>query len=215
MERYIIKLLRDTPLHYKGEVLTISEFRRSYYKLAAKDKSDDYLVQEFKNNATYLTKWFELIDLSVNKFKEGNWVWHKKLKKALLVVTQCYGKEWKPNNVSLDAVNSYTDIYIRKATQQEIDEWDLCSFCNDTILIGQRESYYFNDIWREIKGVSDICRSYISYTTLMNSYNLRHIDDNKNSIYSDLDVIPNGLKIGCKIISHQDIMDIAKYLKLV
>jgi hypothetical protein len=215
---YTIKVLKDTPFDKANTILSLKEFRERYTYIFNKDNSDQfifhYLTEGYKNDYhdIPLDSFFEVIAKDINDFKVGDWIWHEKLQEACNVVEHnTYYNKWKPNYATIDAVNGRPDIYKRLATPEEIQKYDLHSFCDGEVLIGQHKCYYFNTVWKELIGVKENILHYINYFKISTD-KIKVIYDNEES--SKWLCTLNGLKVGCKEISHQEIIQISNILKI-
>ena len=208
-----IKVLKDTPFDKKDTLLTPEEFSKKYNYVYVREKTDlqlfTYLEQEYKleqETPKYgIGSWFQVVE--DNSFKIGDWVWNELMKQALYIVEgNKYGKEWYPNMCTINAVNENPEICRRKATQEEIDFYNLESFCNEKVLIGQFRCYYFHNVWKPLTGVRYNIEKYLQI-----SKELGEVYTSDSTWNSRL----NGLKVGCTEISHEDILKIAKIFKLM
>lgn len=219
---YKVKILNDTPFDFAGDELTISDFRLKYGYICSNDVTDEELIQylrEYQNNPVTRTcqqsvaGWFEVIEIPTNNLRVGDWVWHEGLKKAFCVtVYSSESKYWRPNYVSFEAANKFVDTYKRKATQKEIDLFNLSLFCDDRVLIGRAACYYYDGAWKQLTGVKD---NVLNYINSINGYRDMSTLNSDNEIQNFWTCTPNGLKIGCMSISHDEVIKIAKYLKLI
>jgi hypothetical protein len=221
MNKYNIKILENTPSHSKYTVISIEDFRKFYPTIINEHNSDEFLInylkQGYKNDNLDIdySKWFEVIEIKRNNFKVGDWVWHEGEKQAFTVVIykNDYQKEWKPNHASLEAVNQCPGIWKRLATKEEIQYYDLHSFCSNQILIGNYKCYYFNNVWKDLIGIHKNITKYLQYQKEL--FGVSTLKQFSSDIESTWDCKPNGLKVGCKEISHEEIIEIAKILKLM
>lgn len=219
---YKIKILNDSPFDFAGDELTISDFRLKYGYICSNDVTDEELIQylrEYQNNPVTRTRqqsvagWFEVIEVPTNNFRVGDWVWHEGLKKAFCVtVYPSEGEYWKPNYVSFEAANKFVDIYKRKATQEEIDLYVLSLFCDGRVLIGRTTCYYFNNTWKPLSGVVANVTQYLKSSAEYRNINVLSPEHEIQNFWT---CKPNGLKIGCVSVSHDEIIKIAKHLKLI
>lgn len=214
---YNIKILQDTPFDKAYTVLSIEAFRLKYTYLINTHNSDYFLVnyikEGYKNDYrdVDLSKWFEVIEL--NSFKCEDWVWHEGLKKAYTIVLDNHivNKEFRPNYVTLAAVNANPQIYKRLATKEEIDYYNLTSFCDGKVLIGQHKCYYFNNVWKELTGIhANILYYFECYKKPTDKIKV----DYNGSIDNSWLCTFNGLKVGCQVITHEEVIQIANILKL-
>lgn len=213
---YNIKILQDTPFDKANTVLSIEAFRLKYYYLVNTHNSDYFLVNYIKEGYKKefldidLSKWFEVIEL--NSFKCGDWVWHEGDKKAYTIVIDNYErKEFRPNYCTLSAVIANPQIYKRLATKEEIEYYNLTSFCDSSVLIGQHKCYYFNNIWKELTGIREnIAHYYKCYKEPCAKIKVNYNGSIDNTWLCTF----NGLKVGCKEITHEDVVLIGNILKL-
>ncbi len=220
MFQYNIKILVDTPFDRKYSILSIEEFRKKYEYLINKDNSDEfvinYLTKGYKNDYhdIDLSQFFEVVEKPINNFKVGDWVWHEGEKKAYTTVVykNDYQKEWRPNYASIEAVNNNPNTWKRLATKDEITYYDLHSFCDGQILIGQYKCYYFVNVWKDLICIHKNITKYLEYQKKFHGVSV--LKQFSSDIESTWDCKPNGLKVGCKEIKHDDIIQIAKILKL-
>lgn len=205
-----VKILRDTPMHNADSVISINEFLVIYGSLF--DSVTDEAINNYATGPSYKLLWFKVIEEP--RFKVGDWIWHEKLRKAFNVIDWNIDTIMKPNECTISAANTYPDVYKRHANSDEIKYYTLHLFCDDTVLIGQSECYYFNHIWKPIINVYWIVNSYIQALKT-----LRNIEvlDSKNEIENGygFQTKLHGLKVGCQVIYHDDVMKIAKILKLI
>jgi hypothetical protein len=214
LETYKIKVLKDTPFDNAGTILGIDQFRFRYNYIHAKSVDDDEIIEYLKKDKSF-EKWFEVIEIPTNNFRVGDWVWHEGKKKAFCVVTGNHDSDpkwWKPNYVSFAAANQFTETYKRKATQNEINYYDLVSFCDKRVLIGQSECYYFSNVWKPLIGVYKAIANYI--TASKNYFEISTLKDS-TEIEASWECTLNGLKIGCTKVEHKEVIEIAKHLKLL
>jgi len=220
--KHNIKILENTPIHSKNTIISIEDFRKYYPSIVNEYNSDEFLInylkQGYKNDSLDIdySKWFEVIEIKENNFKIGDWVWHEKEKKAFIIVNwtvdNSFQKEWKPNYISLDAANNCIETYKRLATKEEIEYYDLYSFCDGSVLIGQYKCYYFNNVWKELIRVHRNITKYLQFQEeFFKVFTLKQFS---SEIENSFDCKPNGLKVGCKEISHDDVIKIGKILKL-
>jgi len=217
--KYKIKILKDTPFDRTSTMLSITEFREKYRYLINSDNSDEfvvhYLTSGYLNDylGTELNKWFEVVEIPENNFRVGDWVWHEGSKQAFVVMIHQVGKEWKPNHVSFEAANDFTEIYKRKATQAEINYYDLVHYAEKTILIGQYKSYYYNNIWKELIGISKLILQYIEASKNLSQISV--LVNNTSEVEHSYTTTLSGITVGCKHVPHQEVLLIAKHLKLI
>lgn len=220
MSKYKIKILKDTPFDTEKDTLSIADFRLKYGFICANGVTDneliDYLKECKSHNSLKQTDkywpsdWFEVIE-SINNFVSGDWIWHEENKIAYTVVHYEEDKKWRPNYCSLEAANSFTDTYRRKATQEEINKFNLTSFCDGQILIGKYKNYYFNSVWKELGNVEKNITQYINSLQKFDPINVLTNRDTETSWLCEF----NGLRVGCTKISHDEVMKIAACLNLV
>jgi hypothetical protein len=222
MNKYNIRILKDTPTHPENTIISIEHFRKFYPSIISEHNTDEFLINYlkhgYKNDSLDIdySKWFEVVEVRRNNFKVGSWVWHEILKKAFLIVNwavdNSFQKEWRPNYISLEAANTCLEAYKRLATQEEINYYDLYYFCDGQVLIGEYKCYYFNNVWKELKGVQANIKYYFEcykkYTDKIS------VHCNEDSIANNWLCTFNGLKVGCKVISHEEIISIASILKI-
>lgn len=221
---YKVKILKDTPFDEEGSCIDLKEFRNKYSYLFINDTSDSELIQYLKDERklqieahfrNQIGDWFEPIEIDVNDFKIGDWIWHEKLNVAFCVNHyNAADPSWRPNYCSLEAANSYTNIYKRKATKEEIEKADLKSFINGKVLIGRTVSYYHHNVWKELKNVEKVVKSYIHKTNFEGKFNDINVTYDGRGEF-EWGVKFNGLKVGCREISHEDVIAIAKWLKII
>jgi hypothetical protein len=220
MFQYNIKILKDTPFDKAYTILSPEAFRIKYSYLINTHNSDkflaDYLNGKYKEDHLdiELSDWFEVIETPMNNFKVGDWVWHEGEKKAYTTVVykNDYQKEWRPNYASIEAVNNNPNTWKRLATKDEITYYDLHSFCEGQILIGQYKCYYFVNVWKDLICIHKNITKYLEYQKEFHGVSV--LKQFSSDIESTWDCKPNGLKVGCKEIKHDDIIQIAKILKL-
>ena len=220
MFQYNIKILKDTPFDKAYTILSPEAFRIKYSYLINTHNSDkflaDYLNGKYKEDHLdiELSDWFEVIETPMNNFKVGDWVWHEGVKKAYTTVDYKYDfqKEWRPNYASIEAVNNNPNTWKRLATKDEITYYDLHSFCDGQILIGQYKCYYFVNVWKDLICIHKNITKYLEYQKEFHGVSV--LKQFSSDIESTWDCKPNGLKVGCKEIKHDDIIQIAKILKL-
>lgn len=222
MKEYKIKVLKDTPFDKAGTELSISDFRIKYNYICTNDVSNSKLIAYLKNewelqNSYYsdstIANWFEVIEVPTYNFGMGSWVWHEELKQAFCVMPFSNDRKWRPNYVSFEAANSYTGTYKRKATQEEIDYYDLVSYCDGDVLIGRYKCYYHINTWKELVGVQRNVATYI--IAIKNLSNINYLVQDSSEISNEFKCTFNGLKVGCKTVSHDDVIKIAKQLKII
>lgn len=220
MENYRIKVLKDTPIDKANTTLSIPEFRERYSYIINKDNSDKFLI-DFINgchsdNSLYseyrVANWFEVINLTPT-FKIGEYVWNEDTSQAYFIVDYIStGVNWKPNYTSFSAANTYKDVYKRLATCDEIANYRLIEYCDGKVLVGKYTSWYHDSkIWRKLTNVYDVVLHYMkcTYSKSVNTMNV-----NEKDIYQNYTVAQNGLKIGCLIVSHEEILKIADQLDI-
>ena len=221
MYKYNIKILENTPIHSKNTIISIEDFRKYYPTIVNTHNTDEFLInylkQGYKNDSLNIdySKWFEIVEIKKNSFKVGDWVWHEKEQRAFTIVhwtvDNSFCKEWKPNYITLDAANDFTETYRRLATQKEIEYYNLHSFCNGQVLIGEYKCYYFSNIWKELRGVQGNIKHYFDcYKKHTAKISVHYSDSIENTWLCTF----NGLKVGCKIISHEEVVLIANILKI-
>lgn len=220
MKTYSIKVLQDTPFDKAYTILSIDEFRARYNHLVNKHNSDDflinYLTKGYKSDRydIDLSKWFEIIEKKLNNFKAGDWIWHKGEKRAYTVVTwRGLDKSWRPNYCSVEAANSCTETYKRKATQEEIDFYDLTAVCDNNVLIGHYKCYYFNNVWKDLIGVYKNISAYLGI--IKQFHDVSTLKQSSSDLENTWNCTPNGLKVGCYKLDHDDVIFIAKKLNLL
>jgi len=223
MNKYNIKILKNTPTHSEHTVISIEDFRKYYPSIVNEHNTDQFLInylkQGYKNDSLDIdySKWFEVVEIRRNNFKVGDWVWHEKEKKAFTIVhwtvDNSFCKEWRPNYVSLEVTNTYLETYKRLATQEEIKYYDLHAFCNGQVLIGEYKCYYFNNVWKELICIHKNITKYLQYQKEF--FNVNTLKQFSSEVENSFDCKPNGLKVGCKEISHDEITKIAKILNLI
>lgn len=216
---YNIKILKDTPFDKKDTVLSIEAFRLKYNYLINTHNSDVFLVSYLNggylkyNLDTDLSEWFEVIEIR-DSFKAGDWVWHEGEKKAYtIVIDSNQTKEFRPNYCTLAAVNACPGIYKRLATTDEICYYNLFSYCDGQILIGEHKCYYFNNVWKELITIHKNITKYIQYQKEF--YTVSTLKQFSSEIEATWSCVPNGLKVGCMEIPHNEVIEIAKKLKLI
>jgi len=222
MKQYKIKILKETPLDAEGNILTLDEWKTRYKYRFTSRISDveliDWLKLERKtqldapSKSNVVGKWFEVIE-EKPKFIIGDWVWHEGLKRAFVAMPHTIGKEFRPNYITIEAANSYTDVYKRLATAEEIKEYDLVAFHDSSILIGKYKSYYWNYIWHEIIGIEHNINKYIKRNEAF--CKISQLCNGTTNIEQSWDCTLNGLKVGCEVISHDEVIYIAKILNLI
>lgn len=223
MIQYNIKILENTPIHSKYTVISLEEFRNCYPSIVNKHNTDNFLInylkEGYKNDSLDIdySKWFEVLEINRNTFKVGDWVWHESEKKAFKIVDwkvdHSFQKEWLPNYVSLESTNTNVNTYKRLSTKEEIEYYDLHSFCDGQVLIGQYKSYYFNNVWKDLISIHKNITKYLQIQKEFNKVStLKRFSSDIENTY---DCKLNGLKVGCKEISHDDVLKIAKILKLI
>lgn len=225
METHKIKMLRDTPFDNANAVISISEFRDRYSRFVHKDNSDEFIInyvrEGYKSDRHDIDfgKWFEVVEVPVNNFRAGDWVWHEGLQKAFYAVTasqvNSMTKEWQPNHVSFAAANKYVEIYKRKATDAEIEQFDLVKFGYSDILIGQYKCYYYKNVWKEFIGVHKSVSGYIVKSKEQKLNEVSILKQGTSYIEDSWECNLNGLKVGCMAIPHDEVIGIARILKLI
>jgi hypothetical protein len=213
---YNIKILQDTPFDKANTVLSIEAFRLKYTYLVNTHNSDyfvvNYIREDYKKEHLDidLSKWFEVIE--INSFKCGDWVWHEGLKQAFTIVIDNYErKEFRPNYCTLSSVINNPQIYKRLATKEEIQYYDLTSFCDGSVLIGQFKCYYFNNIWKELIGVKKNVLHYLKcFKEPTEKIYVMYNNKEERKFLCTF----NGLKVGCQEITHQEVIQIAYILKI-
>ena len=213
---YTIKILQNTPFDKANTILSIEEFRLKYKYLINPGNSDYFLVNylrgDYKNYSldVNLSEWFEVIEL--DSFKCGDWVWHEGIKRAYtIVIDSSTIKEFRPNCCTLNSVNANPQIYKRLATKEEIAYSDLDSFCDGSVLIGQYKCYYFNNVWKELTGVRENIVHYLKcFKEPTDKIKVMYQGEEQNKWLCTF----NGLKVGCQVISHEEVIQIANILKL-
>ena len=214
-----IKVLKDTPFHKKDEVIDANTFGSYYNGAIIKPMKEWDIIQwlekenklEQENPRYGIGSWFQVVEDT--SFKVGDWVWNELMKQALYIVEgNKYGKEWYPNMCTINAVNENPEICRRKATQEEIDFYNLESFCNEKVLIGQFCCYYFHNVWKPLVGIS---RNISTYINTVYFQDIGVLKQNSSETELTYNCRINGLKVGCTEISHEDILKIAKILKLM
>jgi hypothetical protein len=217
--KYKIKVLKDTPFDVKNTILSLDEFRLKYGYLISSDNSDQFVISYLKNgflndhHDITLSKWFEVVEIPENSFRVGDWVWHEDLKRAFCIMIHCIGKEWRPNYISLDAAHQFVDTFKRKATQEEINYYDLVVYAEKSILIGQYKSYYFNVVWKELIGISRVLLQYIELNKNLSQISI--LVGNTSEVDQTYITTLSGIIVGCKHVPHQELLLIAKHLKLI
>ena len=220
-----IKILKDTPFHKKDTKLTIEDFRAVYNWICVNSVSDEDLVKYIKDYTSHpqlkvaegnISDWFGVIEEYDYVYRVGDWVWHEQLKRAFCVVIHnaenLYGKDFKPNYVTFEAANQNAGTtYKRKATQEEIDMFDLRFFCDKRILVGQTKCYYYSNTWKELKGVRANVEIYMA--ALKSIMSPIYVSKITPPITYDCKL--NGIKVGCLSISHEEILEIAIELGLM
>lgn len=219
---YNIKILENTPIHSKGIIISIEDFRKFYPTIVNEYNSDEFLInylkEGYKNDNLDIdySKWFEVIKIKTNNFKIGDWVWHENEQRAFTIVSctlnDSFTKRWKPNYTSLEAANKYVEFYKRLATQEEIKYYDLHSFCDGEVLIGEYKCYYFNNVWKDLIGIHRNITKYLQFQKEF--FKISTLKQFSSEIENSFNCKPNGLKVGCKEVLHDDVIKIAKILKL-
>lgn len=220
---YKVKILKDTPFDREGESITLKEFRNRYGYVFTDDTSDSELVEFLKTERKLqlespfhhqIGDWFEVIELSSKKFSMGDWVWHEQLKSAFCVMPYIPNdQQWRPNHVSFDAANNNVDIYKRKATQAEINDADLMSYLDGAVLIGRTRAYYHDNVYKEINGIQRTISLYIQKTNHLPAF--KPFDFPSDDRLNGWSIQFLGLKVGCKEIPHEDIIKMAKFLRII
>lgn len=220
---YKIKILKDTPWDVAGTELTISDFRLKYGYICTRDIPDSELIGYIKQWNSHpilsqtskycISDWFKVVEYA--KFKVGDWVWHEKLARAFVIMPHTTdSKKFWPNYCTLEAVKENPDIYKRTATKEQRDYYSLYSFGD--ILIGRSECYYYNNIWKPLTNVSNTIATYISKNTNMKARKIGVVKNTGSlNLEHEYDISLNGIKVGCKIITHGEVIEMAKYLKLI
>lgn len=227
MKNIRIKILKDTPFHKKDTKLTVDDFRADYNTICVSTVSNDELVEYIKDYNSHpqlttmssrrvaegnISEWFGVVQEYDYVYRVGDWVWHEELKKAFCVLysnSDIDRKEFKPNCVTFEAANQYASTtYKRKATQEEIDRFDLTFFCDKRILVGRTECYYYNNTWKKLTGVKENVSKYMTALNSMRpiAWNLSHPISHECRL--------NGMKVGCINIPHEEVVKIAKELGL-
>jgi hypothetical protein len=218
---YKIKILQDTPFDQKYTVLSIEAFRLRYSYLINTHNSDNFLVSYLKEGYLVdhldvdLSKWFEVIEIG-KSFKVGDWVWHEEEQKAFVATSyskSAFTVDWLPNCASIEAINKHTHLYKRLATKEEISYYKLTSFCKGKVLIGEYKCYYYHNIWKDLIGIHKNITKYLQLERMYTHISI--LEPATSNIQSSWSCVPNGLKVGCIEISHNDIISIAKILKLI
>ncbi len=217
--KYNIKILKETPFDKKDTVLSIEAFRLKYNYLINTYNSDVFLASYLNggylkdNLDTNLSEWFEVIEIK-DSFKAGDWVWHEGEKKAFtIVIDSSQSKEFRPNYCTLGAVETCPGIYKRLATKEEIDYYDLVSFCDGSILIGQYKCYHFTHVWLDLIGIH---KNIAKYLQIQKEFSIvSNLKQFSSEIAATWSCVPNGLKVGCKEITHNEVIEMAKKLKLI
>jgi hypothetical protein len=217
--KYKIKVLQDTPFHRKDAVVSLTEFK-TWYPIFGKDVFDTDIVKYVKHEFGFdlsidFEKWFEVIEIG-ERFKVGDWVWHEDLKVAYQVVidnTHSGTRDWKPNYATLDAVNKWHLTFKRLATKEEIDYHTLHSFCDGSVLIGAFKCYYFNNVWKELIGIHSNVSTYLNGSKQFNKVSV--LVQETSEIEFSYNCNLGGLVVGCKTISHAEVVTIAKILNLI
>ena len=217
METHRIKILRDTPFHIANTVISISDYRKQYPLIVNEFNSDTYLLNNLILHNPKLKDWFEVVEIPVNNFRVGDWVWHEKLKRAFCVVVHNINAEqMKPDYVTYEAANSFTEIYKRKATQEEINYDELLWFCDKKVLIGIRESYYYHNVWKKLFGITQAVTGYLeALKCIEQRMSVGYLIGDTINIEKEYALTLPGLKVGCMLIEHNEVIKIAKHLKLI
>ena len=217
METHRIKILKDTPFHIANTVISISDFRKQYPLIVNEFNSDQYFLNNLFLDNPELKDWFEFVEIPVNNFRVGDWVWHETMKKAFCVVVHNIdAKQMKPDYVTFEAANSFTTIYKRKATQEEINYDELIWVWDKQVLIGRRESYYYHNVWKKLVGVTQAVTGYLEALKCIEQRRaVGYLIGNTINIEKEFDLSLSGLKVGCKLIEHDEVITIAKHLKLI
>lgn len=211
MKMQKIKISRDTPFNLAGEEVSILEFRQKYGYICSQYLSDEKLINYLENDRSY---WFEVIRPK-NNFRIGDWVWHEGLKKAFCVMPFDSGINFRPNYVTLEAANDYEETYKRKATPEEIKNNNFYLTCNGSVLIGKNESFYFNNIWKPLIGVISVISSYIcANKEYFANADIRQKAYDSEDSERKWDCKLAGVKVGCTLILHEEIVNIAQFLNL-
>lgn len=209
-----IKVLKDTPFDKAGTKLSASDFRLRYSYLVNPYNSDDFLVnyltKGYKSDShdVDLSQWFEVVQ---NQFQLNDWVWHQGLKRAFMVTTLGFTDMW-PNHISLQAATSNPLMYNRFATESEIDLYSLVAICNGEVLIGRYRCYKKSHVWIELNGIESVVEDYVRR---VNKFPRISEQDAARHFENSYAVTLNGLKVGCKEISHREVELAAKRLGLI
>lgn len=132
MEKYKIKVLKDTPFNKAGTELSISDFRVNYNYICTNDVSDDDLISQY---------------------------------------------------------------------------------CDGDVLIGRYNCYYHINTWKLLYNVYANIQVYINTVKSLTFVDYR---DTKSSNISNTIICElNGLKVGCKMISHKEVIEIARQLEII
>lgn len=221
--KYKIRILKDTPFDLANTEMLVNEFRMKYGYICSDDVSDDDLIDYLETYKSYpalsqttkyiVSDWFSVVEMLENNFRVGDWVFHETLQRAFLIMIHCTGKEWKPNYVSFEAANNFVETYKRKATQKEIDYADLVYYADEKVLIGQYKSYHYDNVWKELIGISLLVLSYIKTNRELSQ--VSSLVNNTSKIEHTYDTSLFGVKVGCTHVSHKEMILIAKQLKLI
>lgn len=206
--KFNIKIKKDTPFDKIGTILSLETFKLKYNYLINTDNSDIFLAKYLKedNLEFKVTEWFEILES--NDFKVGDWIFHNKNKKALKIINYESSPIWKPNNVTIGAVNQYTKTYTRLATSDEINDNTLWPFLDEKLLIGKENCYYFNYIWHKLENVTFNIRTYLN-NFKANQFLEVAIGNNQEYLCNF-----SGLKIGSQVLTDTEIRFIAKILNI-
>jgi len=218
-----IKVVKTTPFDEEGTLLTIEEFRLRYGYICAVCDSDEELVDYIQTYTSHpalrqtkqftVSEWFKVEEIPVNRFEIGDWIWHEIAKKAFIVKKQTMGKDWNPNYVSFEAANELKETFKRKATEEEIKHYNLVEFCAKTVLIGPYKCYYWNNEWKQLSGIRLIITKYLNFSKEL--LNISTLTADSATINTTFVVRPSGLQVGCRLVTHSEILLIAKELCLI
>jgi hypothetical protein len=162
-----IKVLKDTPFNMKDDVISVKEYREKYkYSIVDVVVPDEEILEYIqherdvvRNNPVTISKkpfmgeFFEVVEIQ-DHFKAGDWVWNKKTQEAhLLIKYEGLEQDMWPNHATIEAANQYTDIWKRKATEEEIKEAVLHYFPIDRypVLVGRNRVFVKDNVWKEVK----------------------------------------------------------------
>jgi|GEM_PF-3389849 len=208
-----IKVLKDTPFDNANTVLSTGEFRSRYSYLLSKTATVAEIITLLDPNyanptkCTELSNWFVVLET----FSVGSYVWHEQKQTAFIITEKSAMPFWQPNEVSLAAVNRYHNIYKRLATKEEAEYYALHPF-HDDILIGEHKCYYHRNTWGEITNIKSVIKLYLKQQDVYPGIGILNSDSSVKG--HTWECKPNGLKIGCREIPHEEIMRIARILKL-